>query len=96
MLLLSQARFGEDRYPIGRFVLERSRALGISRSDLEGVVLLVHQQGEEQILAVVYLSAYNLGEPLQPAQMVLVTSLYKLSGRPQRPRAPAAHAEGLL
>jgi hypothetical protein len=29
-----QPRFGEDRYPIGRFILERARALGISRSDL--------------------------------------------------------------
>jgi len=29
-----QARFGEDRSPIGRFILERSRALGITRSDL--------------------------------------------------------------
>lgn len=29
-----QARFGEDRYPIGRFILDRTRALGISRSDL--------------------------------------------------------------
>ena len=27
-------RFGEDRYPIGRFILERSRVLEISRSDL--------------------------------------------------------------
>jgi hypothetical protein len=31
---LFQPRFGEDRYPIGRFILTRSRALGISRSDL--------------------------------------------------------------
>jgi hypothetical protein len=30
----SQPRFGEDRYPIGRFILERSRALGIGRTDL--------------------------------------------------------------
>jgi hypothetical protein len=29
-----QPRFGEDRYPIGRFILERSRALAITRSDL--------------------------------------------------------------
>jgi hypothetical protein len=29
-----QARFGEDTYPIGRFILERSRALGISRTEL--------------------------------------------------------------
>jgi hypothetical protein len=29
-----QPRFGEDKYPIGRFIVERSRALGISRSDL--------------------------------------------------------------
>ena len=29
-----QPRFGEDNYPIGRFILERSRALGFSRSDL--------------------------------------------------------------
>jgi hypothetical protein len=27
-------RFGEDKYPIGRFILDRARALGISRSDL--------------------------------------------------------------
>ena len=29
-----QPRFGEDRYPIGRFILDRARALGITRSDL--------------------------------------------------------------
>ena len=29
-----QARFGEDTYPIGRFVLDRDRALGISRTEL--------------------------------------------------------------
>ncbi len=29
-----QPRFGEDRYPIGRFILERARTLGMSRSDL--------------------------------------------------------------
>jgi hypothetical protein len=29
-----QADFGEDKYPIGRFILERARALGMSRSDL--------------------------------------------------------------
>jgi hypothetical protein len=29
-----QPRFGDDSYPIGRFILERSQALGISRSDL--------------------------------------------------------------
>jgi hypothetical protein len=29
-----QADFGEDKYPIGRFILDRTRALGISRSDL--------------------------------------------------------------
>jgi hypothetical protein len=29
-----QARFGEDKYPIGRFIFEHSRALGIKRSDL--------------------------------------------------------------
>jgi hypothetical protein len=29
-----KARVGEDHYPIGRFILDRARALGISRSDL--------------------------------------------------------------
>jgi hypothetical protein len=29
-----QARFGEDTYPLGRFNLERARALGISRTQL--------------------------------------------------------------
>jgi len=29
-----QARFGEDAYPIGRFVLDRAKALGLSRADL--------------------------------------------------------------
>ncbi len=29
-----QPRFGEDTYPIGRFILERSRALALSRTDL--------------------------------------------------------------
>jgi hypothetical protein len=28
-----QPRFGEDQYPIGRFVLDRARVLGITRSD---------------------------------------------------------------
>jgi hypothetical protein len=28
------ARFGEDKYPIGRFILDRARALGLSRTDL--------------------------------------------------------------
>jgi hypothetical protein len=32
--LIFQPRFGEDAYPIGRFILERARALGLSRSDL--------------------------------------------------------------
>ena len=27
-------RFGEDTYPIGRFILKRARTLGMSRSDL--------------------------------------------------------------
>jgi hypothetical protein len=31
---LIQARFGEDTYPIGRFLLERAGTLGISRSEL--------------------------------------------------------------
>jgi hypothetical protein len=29
-----QARFGEDKYPIGRFILECARTLGMSRTDL--------------------------------------------------------------
>ena len=29
-----QRRVGEDVYPIGRFILARARALGLSRSDL--------------------------------------------------------------
>ena len=29
-----QARFGEDTYPIGRFILDRARALGMSRTEL--------------------------------------------------------------
>jgi hypothetical protein len=29
-----QADLGEDKYPIGRFILDRARALGMSRSDL--------------------------------------------------------------
>src|SRR6266404_3380229 len=29
-----QPRFGEDHYPIGRFILHRARVLGLSRSDL--------------------------------------------------------------
>jgi transcriptional regulator with XRE-family HTH domain len=31
---LFQARFGEDTYPIGQFILDRARALGLSRSEL--------------------------------------------------------------
>src|SRR6266481_9625423 len=38
-----QPRFGETRYPIGRFILERARALGISRGDL------VHRLGYRDI-----------------------------------------------
>jgi hypothetical protein len=29
-----QARFGEDTYPIGRFILDRAQALGLSRTEL--------------------------------------------------------------
>src|SRR5438874_593159 len=29
-----QSRFGEDAIPVGRFILERTWALGLSRSDL--------------------------------------------------------------
>jgi hypothetical protein len=29
-----QADFGEDKYPIGGFILDRARALGMSRGDL--------------------------------------------------------------
>src|SRR5467141_3471918 len=29
-----QARFGEDAYPIGRLVLNRAQALGVSRTEL--------------------------------------------------------------
>jgi hypothetical protein len=29
-----QARFGEDAYPVGRFVLDRARVLGLTRTDL--------------------------------------------------------------
>ena len=38
-----QARFGEDNYPIGRFILDRARALGMSRSEL------VHRLGYREI-----------------------------------------------
>jgi hypothetical protein len=31
---MMQARFGEDTYPIGRFVLDRARALGMGRTEL--------------------------------------------------------------
>ena len=29
-----QPRFGEDSYPIGRYILDRARVLGLSRTDL--------------------------------------------------------------
>jgi hypothetical protein len=29
-----RAEIGEDRYPIGRFILHRARTLGLSRGDL--------------------------------------------------------------
>jgi hypothetical protein len=38
-----QGRFDEDTYPIGRFILDRGRALGISRTEL------VHRLGYRQI-----------------------------------------------
>ena len=38
-----QARFGEDRYPIGRFILDRARTIGMSRSEL------VHRLGYRDI-----------------------------------------------
>src|SRR5712671_2100580 len=38
-----QPRLGEDRYPIGRFILDRARALGMSRTDL------VHRLGYRDI-----------------------------------------------
>jgi hypothetical protein len=34
MSSIMQARFGEDAYPIGRFILDRGKALGLSRADL--------------------------------------------------------------
>jgi hypothetical protein len=38
-----QARYGEDKYPIGRFILHRARELGMSRNDL------VHRLGYRDI-----------------------------------------------
>jgi hypothetical protein len=38
-----QPRFGEDTYPIGRFILARARTLGITRTDL------VHRLGYREI-----------------------------------------------
>ena len=38
-----QPRFGEDRYPIGRFILDRARTIGMSRSEL------VHRLGYRDI-----------------------------------------------
>jgi len=38
-----QARFGEDVFPLGRFILDRARALAISRTEL------VHRLGYRQI-----------------------------------------------
>jgi hypothetical protein len=38
-----QARFGEDKYPIGRFILDRARTIGMSRSEL------VHRLGYRDI-----------------------------------------------
>jgi hypothetical protein len=38
-----QARCGEDRYPIGRFILDRARTIGMSRSEL------VHRLGYRDI-----------------------------------------------
>jgi len=29
-----QASFGEDAYPLGRFILDRAQALGLSRTEL--------------------------------------------------------------
>jgi hypothetical protein len=34
MSAIIQSRFGEDAYPIGRFILNRSKVLGLSRTDL--------------------------------------------------------------
>jgi hypothetical protein len=34
MSSVMQARFGEDAYPIGRFVLDRAKSLGLTRTDL--------------------------------------------------------------
>jgi len=31
---IMQPRFGEDAYPIGRFILDRAKSLGLSRADL--------------------------------------------------------------
>jgi len=38
------ADFGEEHYPIGRFILERARALGMSRSDLVQAWLSRHRE----------------------------------------------------
>jgi hypothetical protein len=34
MSAIIQSRFGEDAYPIGRFILDRAKALGLSRTDM--------------------------------------------------------------
>jgi hypothetical protein len=42
-LAIFQARFGEDKYPIGRFILDRARTIEMSRSEL------VHRLGYRDI-----------------------------------------------
>jgi hypothetical protein len=92
-----QADFGEDHYPIGRFILERAQALGMSRSDL------VHRlgysdtgSGHEALNAVLLRGlvtpnvAKHLADPLK-ADDALVGSVIDATMRQNRDEARLDH-----
>jgi hypothetical protein len=88
-----QARFGEDAYAIGRFILERARALGMSRTEL------VRRLGYSQISnghralsellttgTVPPLVAQHLADALQ-VDKVIVAAVMATAARQQRDEA---------
>jgi hypothetical protein len=97
-----QPRFDEDRYPIGRFILERSRALGIGRTDL--VRRLSYQdisKGHKALSAVLLTGvvpqdiAKHLANALE-VDDAMVESLIEATETQNRDEAAARRGEGEL
>jgi hypothetical protein len=93
-----QADFGEDHYPIGRFILERARALGMSRSDLVRRLGYGDIGSGHEALNAVMLSglvvaphvANHLADALE-ADATLVGSVIGATMRQKRDEAPLDH-----